>query len=172
MKIYEVSPTKDVRRLTILTSALFIGAVIMLGVTFAFKDIPYRWAFQLIGLGMLTIGIFYLTRYLKRSYVYSLIKTDNGVDLTVTEISGRHTITVCRISTANIEEIYTACPADSQQMKEAMAKAKANKRKQYNYTVDMFGDKCIFLLCTECDEPLAIRLSYDEGLMNALEVKE
>ncbi len=172
MKIYEAAPKKDVRRLTILTSALLIGALIILGIPFIFGDIAYRWAFQLIGIGMLGIGIFYLTRYLKRSYVYALIKTDSGVDFTVTEINGRNTITVCRVSAANIEEIYTACPADSQQMKEAMARAKANKRKQFNYTVDMFGDKCIFLLCTECDEPLAIRLSYDEKLMELLETKE
>ncbi len=172
MKIYEVSPKKDTRRLTILTSALLIGALIILFIPYIFGDVPYRWAFQLIGIGMLGIGIFYLTRYMNRSYVYTLTKTDGGVDFTVTEIVGKHTVTVCRISTANIEEIYTACPADSQEMKEAMAKAKANKRKQFNYTVDMFGEKCIFLLCTECDEPLALRLSYDEGLMNALEIKE
>jgi hypothetical protein len=171
MKIYECAPKKDTKRLTVLTTALFIGAVVMLGVTFAFKDIPYRWAFQLIGLGMLTIGIFYLTRYIKRSFIYALVKTDNGTDLTVTEINGRHVITVCRVAVENIEEIYTACPTDSLETKEAMSKAKSNKRKFFNYTVDMFGDKCIFILVTECNEPISLKLSYDEGLMEALSTR-
>ena len=163
MKIYEVLPKKDVKRLNLLTAALIIGSLIMLLASTALGLKP-AWPFQLIGLGMLALGIFFMTRYVTKKYVYAIIDTDNGPDLTVTEINGRHTITVCRISLSGISEVYTACPADSLQMKEAIAKAKQDKRKQFNYTVDMFGEKCIFVLANECGEPLAIRLSYDEEL--------
>ncbi len=174
MKIYQVSPQKDIKRLTVLTVALLLGGVVMLAASafLDFKQFKPIWPFQLVGIGMLSLGIFFLVRYVKKAYVYALEQTDSGVDLTVTEINGRHTVTVCRVSKANIEEIYTACPSDSLQMKEATAKARSNKRKQFNYTVDMFGEKCIFILVTECGEPLAIRLSYDEELMRLLEEKE
>lgn len=174
MKLYQVSPKKDVKRLTILTVALLLGGIIMLVVSafLDYKQFKPIWPFQLVGIGMLGLGIFFLVRYLKKVYVYALEQTDNGLDLTVTEVNGRHAVTVCRISKANIEEIYVACPSDSLQMKKATEKAKSGKRKQFNYTVDMFGEKCIFLLVTECGEPLAIRLSYDEELMRLLEAKE
>jgi hypothetical protein len=164
MKLYEIIPQKDTKRLNLLTSALLIGAALMLAFTVIFKNVPYKWAFQLIGVGMLAIGIFYLSRYVMRSFIYRVERTDDGTDLTVTEVQGRKAITVCRISVEGIEEVYTACPADRNEMTEALNKAKKNKRKHYNYCVDMFGDKCLFVLATECGEDISLRLSYDETL--------
>ena len=172
MKIYQVTPKKDMRRLNMLSSVLFIGAAILLGATFVFGDIPFKWAFQLIGIVMLTIAVFYFTRYIKRNFVYALEKTDAGVDFTVTEINGRHIITVCRISTDNVIDVYTASANDSLQKKEAIAKAKANNRKFFNYSVDMFGEQYVFLLADECGESVSVKLSYDEQLLALLKAKK
>ena len=169
MKIYEIIPQKDMRRLTLLTSAFLIGATLIMALTSIFEGIPFKWAFQLLGVIMLALGIFYLTRYVMKSFIYRIEATDSGHDLTVTEIQGRHIITVCRISLSGIEEVYVARPNDSLEMKSAVQKARSGNRKQYNYCVDMFGDKCLFILATECGEPIALRLSYDEKLTQFLD---
>ena len=169
MKLYEVSPKKDARKLALLTGALLIGGFVLMAVTVTFGDVmSYKWGVQLVSVGMLALGVFFTTRYSMRSYIYAIDSADEGADLTVTEVHGRHVITVCRISVSGIEEVFVACPSDRNEMNEALSKVKKDKRKQYNYCVDMFGQQCIFVLANECGESVAIRLSYDERLYELL----
>ena len=172
MNIYEFTPQKNMRKLALLTGALFGGAAVIMAMTVLLGEMSYRWAFQLISLGMLAMGVFFTTRYIMKTFVYKIEQTDTGADLTVTEIQGRHVITVCRISLSGIEQVISVCPNDRPTFNEALTRAKSGGRKMYNYCADMFGDLCLFVLANECGEAVSVRLSYDEKLCELLCVSD
>ena len=168
MKLFEFTPKKNANKLAAITGILIIGAVLLLCITVILGELAYRWILQLAGIIMLTAGVFITSRYVMKSYVYSIIEVDGGNDLTVTEIQCRHTITVCRISISGIEQIYVVDKKDREAYGEVKKKAKAGARKRFNYCADFLEQKYICILCTECGESLAIELSWDESLERLL----
>ena len=74
-------------------------------VTSVADHMPFKWAVQLAGIVTLAIGIFILTRYVFKSFLYRIDATESGADLTVTEIQKKSRITVCRIAVSNIEQV-------------------------------------------------------------------
>ena len=165
MKIYELCPPKNIKRLTsIISVLLFGGALIMIFPSF-FSALPFRWAFQIIGMTMLGVGIFLSTRFVMKSYVYRIESTDGRTDLTVTEIQGKSTTTVCRLSISGIESVIVAEGADAS--KSASKRAQNEGRKIFNYCADIKNDKMLCVFATECGEPLLIKLAFD-GELQAL----
>jgi len=164
MNLFEFTPKKNVSRLGLITGILIIGAAVLMLITVLFGSMSYRWVLQLISIGMLTAGIFVTSRFIMKSYVYAVVQAEDGNDLTVTEIQGRHTITVCRIGMASITEAVVVSKSDSEKHKALNEKIKSGKCKKFNYCADLLEDKYICLLAEECGEPLAIKLSWDESV--------
>ena len=98
MKIYEYTPEKNTKKLAGVTGLLLGGAVILILIYKLIPRISSPWMFQLLAVGMLMMAVFITSRYIMKSYVYAITEQDGDRLLTVTEIQGRHTITVCRIS--------------------------------------------------------------------------
>ena len=143
---------------------LLLGSIAMLLLTKIFV-FPAEWAVQLIGLGMLTVGVFIYARYIKRDFVYaSVIDEDGGVDFTVTEQTYKKSVVVCRISTANIEKIFVVDQGDKTKELQLKQLIKDGKYKRFNYCADLFDEKYICVLANECGQPVALKLSYHHSL--------
>ena len=171
MKLYEAVAQKNLKKLRSVSAVLLFCAAAVMAVTLILQSLPYRWIFQLIALCMLGVAIFFISRYVMKNYVYSVTASeDTSTDLCVTEIQGRHTITVCRISVSGIEEVITVDRADKAQHESVTKRIKTEKRKIYDYCGDMFGEKYICVLSQEYGEPLAIKLSFDEELLKLIAV--
>lgn len=170
MNLFEFKPSKNIKKLRSVTGLLIIGAALLMVMTVILKDIPYRWAIQLLSLGMLVVGIFITSRYIMKSYLYAVMKGDDGEnDFTVTELQGRNRVTVCRIGLGNIEQAVVVPQGDRDAETEVKNKIKSEKRKQFNYCEDLFDEKYICLFVTECGESLAIKLSWDAELEKIFE---
>lgn len=168
MNLFEYTPQKNIKRLSILTGTLFIGAAVLMLTTLLIEGMPYRWVIQLISLCMLSAGIFITTRYAMKSYVYAVVSAEDGNDLTVTEIQNRHTITVCRIALSSIEETVTVSVGDNGANDMIKRRIRAEKRKHFNYCADLFPEKYICLFVNECGDSLTIKLSWDGALEDIL----
>ena len=170
MKLYEHIPRKDTKRLSVTTIASFAGAAAMMMISMIFPAMSYKWAVQLLGIGLGAVGVFFTSRYIMRSYVYrvEIFDENEGPELTVTEIQGRHVITVCRLTLSSIDGAVTVCPTDKPEVDTLKARITAEKRKRYDYCADMFGDKQLCVLATVGGEGIAVKLSYDEQLERLL----
>ena len=115
--------------------------------------------------GLLLGGAGMLILIYKKSYVYAITEQDGERLLTVTEIQGRHTITVCRISLTNIQEVTVA---DNGQDAPVKNRIRFEKRKSYNYCIDFFEDKYACVFACEGGEDIAVKLSFDEKLCGLL----
>jgi len=164
MNLFEFQPPKNTKKLSLVTGLLLLGAAVLMFITFLYEEMAYRWAIQLLSVGMLVISIFITSRYVMKSYVYAVIKGEDGNDFTVTEIQSRHKITVCRIGISGIERVVVVEVGDRETDTALKKQIKAEKRKMFNYCADLFAEKYMCLLVNECGEELAIKLSYDECL--------
>ena len=128
MVLFEFSPQKNTKRLSLVTGLLIIGAAILMIVTMILGELSYRWSIQLLSLGMLAVGVFITTRYVMRGYVYAVVRNDEGdKDLTVTEVQGRHTVTVCRVGLSHIERVIVIPQGDKQSEIEVKNEIRARK---------------------------------------------
>jgi hypothetical protein len=68
------------------------------------------WAIlRVLALAVVTAGLYIALRWCFRRYVYTLEQHEDGhIDLAVTEQNGRRQITVCRVSTAEMESLVPA----------------------------------------------------------------
>ena len=165
MKIYEYTPKKNTKKLAGVTGLLLGGAVILILIYKLIPRISSPWMFQLLAVGMLMMAVFITSRYIMKSYVYAITEQDGDRLLTVTEIQGRHTITVCRISLTNIQEVTVA---DNGQDAPVKNRIRSEKRKSYNYCIDFFEDKYACVFACEGGEDIAVKLSFDEKLCELL----
>ena len=170
MNLFEFIPTKDNKRLGLVSGLLLIGGAIMLLVTYIFSDITAKWVFQLLAICMFGVSIFLVSRYVMKNYIYAVTATDGGNDLTVTELQGKKKITVCRISVSNIEKAFVIEQGDKVNEDAVKALIRDGKYKKYNYCADLFDEKCIYLLADECGERVAIKLSWGAELESFLSV--
>ena len=168
MNLLEFIPQKNIKRLSRVVLACFLGAAALVAVTAIFRQMAYRWAVQLLAIALLMIGIFIVSRYVMKSYAYAVVRTEGGEDFTVTEVQGRHRITVCRISLGGLEQVFVVEPADKQTDAQIKQTCKEQKRKRFNYCADLLDEKYICIFANECGEPLAIKLSWGEQLEKIL----
>ena len=97
----EIKPKRSNNKAGTVTLILLITAVIVFAVCTAFKNMPFRWAFQLTAIVIFTSAVYIVARYLTKFYAYRI----DGDELTVTELSGKRQLTVCRISLSSVKEI-------------------------------------------------------------------
>ena len=176
MNIYEYEPPKDSKKATGIVIILFSLAAGLLLFTMLL-NIPYEAILQLIAILALTGGTFIATRFLAKSFVYSLNQDDNAsLDLYVTEITngGKKQITVCRISLRGISESYQI----NKTAKESVAteqtlikKAKQDRVHIYNYCPDINPVKYSIIIGEECGEKYLIKIAADEKLQEYLNNK-
>lgn len=169
MKLYEYTPQKNVKKLGLVTGLLLIGAVILMLIERLMPNLGTPWMFQLLAVGMLMLSIFITSRYIMKSYVYAIIDEDGSVDLTVTEIQGRHVITVCRISLSGLESVVVAYKGDPASDNPVKNKIREDKRKSFNYCSDFFDEKYICIFSDEGGTSIAVKLSWDEKLEKIIE---
>ena len=172
MKLFEFCPHKNIKKLSCVTGLLIFGALLLMVLTMIMQEMAYRWSIQLLSLGMLAMGIFITTRFVMKSYVYAVERTDDGDDLTVTEINGRHTITVCRIGMDSVTHAIVVPSADREAGADVKRRIKADKRKAFNYCGDLFCDKYICVFAREGGEAFAIKLTWDESLERLFDKKD
>ncbi len=164
MKIFEFIPKKNTNKLTAMVGLLLMGSAVMFLVTMIYEEMPYRWAIQLLGMGMLAMMIFVVSRYLMKNFAYAVIESEEGNDFTVTELQGKRSVTVCRIAMSSVEQVIVVEQNDRQADTTLKNMVKAQKRKMFNYCADLFTDKYICVLSNESGTHIAIKLTYDESL--------
>lgn len=162
--MYQVIPKRTNSQASRLILLFFAGAAALMLITMLVPSIPFRWVFQLIALGLLTAAIFLVTRYITKLFFYRI---ENG-DLTVIETDGKgkKQITVCRVGVGNV--IRCEHLTRPEQTDAALADLKKRKIKLFDYTVDLRPAESLLVLVVEGGEELAIRLSFDEGLLSIL----
>ena len=115
MHLYDYTPQKNTKQMTgVILCLVSLGAGPFL-FSLIIPNLPFKWVFQLFSIIVLTAVIFIISRFAAKSFLYSIIKTDDStLDMTVTEITngGRSKITVCRISVTGIEIIEKIDRAD------------------------------------------------------------
>lgn len=163
MNLYEFAPQKNVKRLSVIISILFFGAAGVLLITFI-GGIPFKWAFQLAAILLLAVGVFLTSRYVMRAYIYRIEATDGGRDLTVTEVQGKSVVTVCRLGLGGIASVHDVGADETDAKKELRERARSEGAKVFDYCVDISSPRTIWVLASECGEPVCIKLSYEEKL--------
>ena len=172
MGIFEFKPPKNIKKLQLVLGILLLGSIAVLLLTYILT-FPAEWTVQLIGLGMLCLGVFVFTRYIIKDFVYeSVVDENGGIDFTVTEETYKKSIVVCRISTANIEKVLVAEQGDKVKELEIKQRIKDGKYKKFNYCADLFDEKYILVLAKECGQPVALKLSYHPSLLSFLQQTE
>ena len=167
--MYEHIPQSNKAKAKNIASALLVGGFTIMAVTSAAKEMPLKWLFQLAGLAVITVGIFIMTRYLFKSFLYRVSQTDTGsADLSVIELQKKSRITVCRISVSGILEVCVFTPEEKDKEKALLAKIKSDGRKRFDYCADLSPDRFMWLIADECGERVALKLSYDETLYGIL----
>ena len=183
MKEYEYIPQKNQNRLKGLliiliavSAVLFMTPMLIEQISFYLINtatvslkVSFRWVFQLLGVIALVGAIFIVTRYMAKSFIYTVWVNDNGTrDLTVCElINGKKRTTVCRIGISNITEAHLLYPEkgeDKIKEKELSANARAEYRKSFDYCHDIGASPVCVLLVEECGEKLLIKLTCTDVL--------
>lgn len=169
MNVYEFSPQKSNKKALGIILILLSLSAGLFAFTTLFPDIPYRWALQLISVMSFVVIIFIISRYIAKSFLYAVVKNDDTLDFTVTEITnaGRTHITVCRIALSNIEEAHLidrSIPENIEKLKNIKKTANTDGRKSFNYCPDVNPTEFCILLIEECGEKILLKLSYDPTL--------
>lgn len=176
MKEYEYIPQKNHTRLNGIIIILIALAAALFMTSIVFPEIPFRWVLQFLGIISLVGVVFIITRYVAKSFVYTVLVNDDGArDLTVCELTnGKKRTTVCRIAISNITEAYLLYPERSDDRikeKELSANARSERRKSFDYCHDIKASPVCILLAEECGEPLLIKLSPDDTLFEYLKTE-
>ena len=167
--MYEFTPDPNKKNAKNIVSALILGGFAVMLVTSVAHTMPFKWAIQLFGIVTIALGIFVMTRYVAKNFVYRVEQTDSGADLTVTEIQKKSEITLCRIALSSIEQVHVCTSAEKEKEKSLVSSFSKDGRKRFNYCADINPEKFIWILANECGESVAVKLSFDETLCKILE---
>lgn len=176
MHIYDYTPPKNNKKATGVVIILFFLAAGLFIFTLLI-DIPMPWILQLIAIIAFTAGIFIATRFLAKSFLYSVVQQNESLDFTVCEITngGRSQITVCRVAVKNIEGAYIINRTKNDSIaieKEIIKAAKHDRRKIFNYCPDINPTTYCIILGEECGEKFLVKLTPDQTLCEYLGAKE
>ena len=167
--IYECIPYKDTKRLTGLGVIFLSAAVGFFLFPSLYPDMSLCWLFQISGTLCLTVGILIYTRYVGRSYIYRIIEGDEGLDFTVTEVTGggKSAVTVCKLSLDGIESAWRV-REDTEGGKrignEVKKRVRAEKCKRFAYCAEPMPADSLWVIARVGGEPICVRLSFDGGL--------
>ncbi len=148
-----------------LVCLFLIGGVLLMFLSMRLKGvIGFIWVFQLIGIALCAASIFIFSRYVSKGYIYAVTKDG---DLTVTEVQGRRRVTVCRLAIAQITELELIDAPDAQKTAELKRKMKSEKRKVYNYCIDLVPERVCYIFSEEY-EAVTVIFQPDERLFEYL----
>lgn len=157
MYSYSYIPPKDAKKATIIVTACF---ALGLGLVFFSGLVPYKFVMQIIGIMVLSVGLFTATRYIIRSYAYSITgKSAGDYDLVINQVQGGKSIVVCRVGMDDICDFY--CEADGKKIEKNIAR--------YDYCQNI-GEKNAYFIIAELQEgKFAIRFAPDEKMVDIIE---
>lgn len=165
--MYEWIPKRTNQTARNLIFLLFGGAAALLLVTFAVPDVPFRWVFQIVAVGLFTAAVFLVTRYITKQFTYRLIKSDEGgTDFTVTESAsgGKRPITVCRIGTEEVVSVRLLDMADGGESERFWNETKKKRGKIFDYCPDFHPVQSMLVTVREGGELLMLRLAVEPEL--------
>lgn len=163
--MYQYIPQKSNKKAMYLVCLFLIGGGLLMFLSTKLKGIVgFIWVFQLIGLSLCAASIFIFSRYVSKGYIYAV--TDDG-DFTVTETQGRKRITVCRLSVASASRIESFEGSDTDKINALKKQIKSEKRKVYNYCIDLVPSRVCYILSEEYDE-IAVIFQPDEKMLDIL----
>ena len=177
MSLYEYTPPKSNKKALGVIIILLSLAIGLFAFTMIFPNIALRWLVQLIAVLALVAVIFIISRYMAKSFLYTIVQNDDGtLDLNIAEITnaGRKKITVCRIALANIEEavlVSASIPESVEKSGVLTQRAKSEHRKSFNYCPDINPSEFCIILVEECGEKFILKLSPDATLWGYLNNK-
>ena len=167
--IYEYVPQKDLRRIAGVLIVLISASVGFFLFPTLFPAMQMRWIFQLSGVACLVAVIYIASRYIGRGFIYAVMEDEDGLDLTVTEVTngGRTRVTVCRFSLSDIESAVLV-GRNKEKRKMLEAKAKKEGRSRFNYCAELNDAKACYVFVKEGTSPLLVKLSPDTVLYEFL----
>ena len=164
MYTYQYIPQRKNQVASVYIMVSFIAGVCLM---MASNRLPYSSVFQIVSIGILTVGVFLTTRYITRAFAYSIKKSGDGYDFAVNELQGKKTTVVCRIGT---EEIVDFFKADEKGRLPSELKQKYGGIKQhYDYCRDMQPSDAYYIVTGSEDGETVIRISPDERLVTTIE---
>ena len=174
MTQYEWIPPKSNQKARTAVIVLFFGAFALMLLPNILPSLPFRWVPQFLGLFLLTAGVFLVTRYLTKLFIYRIVGEGASLDLTVTEAAsnGKRKITVCRVGLSNIHRLVVLDASKPEIEKKERELLKKSRVKQYDYRPDLCPQKSILLIVEEGGEELCLFLAYEERLASYLAPSE
>ena len=146
-----------------LSFLLFFAALLLFAATASF-DIAYKGILQGLSILLFSFSILLLIRFVLKSFLLSVVNAGgDSFDFTVTEKYGKNNTTICRISLSNIEKAVVRTKENEKSLR-----AKANGRRIFSYCPDLSPERECWIFVTECGEPLVIKLSPDDTLLDIL----
>lgn len=140
------------------------GGLLLFLSTYLKGVIGFIWVFQLIGIALCAASIFIFSRYVSKSYIYAV--TNEG-DLTVTELQGKRKVTVCCLSISKASRIESFEGSQTEKINAVKKQIKTEKRKVYNYCIDLVPSTVCYVFSEEYDE-VAVIFQPDEKMIDIL----
>ena len=171
--MYSVTPQKQNKLDVIACGACFALGVGVFAVSIVNASLPYvTLAAQLLGVLLLTAGIYLYSKCIARTYTYAVqpggIFDADGYeyyDLVVTETVGKSKQRVlCRISTRDIECVE-ARPGRAAKQNGLLGSAPASNGRTFHYCADLVPEKVLVIHDLDGN---AVVLTYDQKLEQIL----
>ena len=171
--MYEYIPKRENRKAMHIIGVLMLGGVGVLALTSLFETIPFRWVFQLVGIGGLLTAIFLYTRYIAKLYCYRVVACDDGtLDFLVDEMQGKRRLTVCRIGVERITRVETIHSEEKERRDALKKQSRAEGRHRFDYCPDLAPARVSYLFVEEGGEPMTIAIVPDDRLLEILAPSE
>ena len=163
MIFYEYSPKPERRRERLLTGFLFSLAMVLMILSYL-PTMTLPWIPQILAVGLLSGGVYFLARYLLRSFFYRLEESRlGGTDLVVVEKCGKRLQTVCRISTLDVS---LAEKLSRENQKQLLAKTKGSRFYRYQAQTDPVDHYLLTFL--ENGETAYLLICADQRLIDGI----
>lgn len=157
--MYQYQPERKNKIASALLLIFALAAIILLGLSVIFN--AFVGILQLAAVLCLVVEVALFSKYFRRSYVYriqSFNKSNDAPDFLVSEISGKDSIVVCRLSLENLLSI-----------EKSTSKTRKNLGKYYNYCVDIAPKNAYILRFEENYEKITLIISPDETMLSIFE---
>ena len=167
--MYELIPPKTNKKAQNISFVLFLGAFSVFFLSTFLEGLSYLWAFQLFAIALLGAGIYLISRYTAKLYLYRIADNGASTDLTVHETSPsrRRIKTVCRISLSSIKKREKLEGKGC-----SLSDIRKEKKPLYDYRPDLCPNESILILSDEGGCEVYICLAYDEKLFKLLSPTE
>lgn len=109
MYAFESTPQRGL--VHVLTAACFVAALLLFGIS-GMRGVSFPLLYQLSGIILMVVGVYFLTRYILKRYRYEICQSSicdaEGrplLDLVITETSGRRQVVVARVALRDITRV-------------------------------------------------------------------